>query len=145
MAGPAPHRVVPGAGGVVDGRARFREIFCEVLREHSPADAAASDCGEWLWQLDDERPAGPEPLPAPDLRPQVYLVTGAFSDCLGNEAKPFAGAIPALEAKGYRIATIVVSGRSGSTHNARQIAERLAGAPRGEEAPVVLIGYSAGW
>jgi len=144
MAGPAPHRAGPGAEGVFDGRARFRQIFCDVLREHSPADAAASDCGEWLWQVGDEGPAAPEPLPSPDLRPQVYLVTGAFSDCLGDEAKPFAGAIPVLEAKGYRISTIVVSGRSGSTHNARQIAERLAGAPPAEEAPVVLIGYSKG-
>jgi hypothetical protein len=144
LAGPAPHEAMRDEEGVVDGRARFREIFCGVLRAQSADTMPSPDCAEWLWRLDGETPAAPRPLPPADLRPQVYLVTGAFSDCLGDEAKPFHGAVPALEASGYRIATIVVSGRSGSAHNAGQIAERLASAPPGEEGPVVLIGYSKG-
>ncbi len=144
LSAPAPHAAMPAGAGIVDGRARFRQIFCEVLANGSAAGLPDPDCTEWLWRLDGETPAPSRRLPPADLRPQVYLVTGAFSDCLGDEAKPFHGAIPALEASGYRIATIVVSGRSGSEHNAGQIAERLAGAPPEEDGPVVLIGYSKG-
>jgi hypothetical protein len=71
-------------------------------------------------------------------------VSGAFSECLGDEALPFKRASEALARSGYRIATIVVGGRSGSEHNARQIADRLAHAPPDEAGPAVLIGYSKG-
>jgi len=144
LSGPAPHAALPADRGIVDGRARFRQIFCEVLRDHSPHGDPPSDCDGWLWRLDGEPAVEAWALPRPDLRPRVYLVTGAFSDCLGDEAKPYSGAIPDLVATGYRIETIVVSGRSGSAHNARQIAERLAGAPPEAAGPVVLIGYSKG-
>jgi pimeloyl-ACP methyl ester carboxylesterase len=71
-------------------------------------------------------------------------VSGAFSECLGEDALPFTGATEALVAAGYRIGTIVVGGRSGTAHNAGQIAERLGNPPAGEEGPVILVGYSTG-
>jgi hypothetical protein len=140
---PGPEAALDAGEPLVDGRSRFRDIFCALL----PRDSASGDppdCSGWLWRLDDEAPASPQPMPAPDRTPQVYLVTGAFSECLGDEARPFNGAVPLLTAAGYRISTIVVSGRSGPAHNARQIAERLSAPPAGEEGPVVLIGYSKG-
>lgn len=133
-----------GPLALTDGRAPFREIFCGVLSERGAAAGAGRDCSDWLWHLDDE-PVGPaRPLPDADLAPQVYLVSGAFSECLGEEARPFNRAVATLQDKGYRIATIVVSGRSGPEFNARQIAERLAHPAEGEEGPAVLIGYSKG-
>jgi hypothetical protein len=71
-------------------------------------------------------------------------VSGAFSECLGEEARPFGLAAARLRDRGYRIATIIVSGRSGVEFNARQIAERLAEPHPGEDGRVVLVGYSKG-
>jgi hypothetical protein len=141
---PAPHTELAGTRAVADGRARFRDIFCAVLEREHAGDVQQRPCSEWLWSLGGDPPAEHHPLPAPDLAPQVYLVTGAFSECLGDEARPFNDATTQLRAAGYRMSTIVVSGRSGSEYNAQQIAERLSRLLPGEEGPVVLVGYSKG-
>lgn len=143
-AAPGPQAGMPVGVVKTDGRARFRDIFCSVLEREPGYDGQDQDCSEYLWRLGDEVPAESRPPPDPDRSPQVYLVTGAFSECLGDEARPFNRAVATLAENGYRIATIVVSGRSGSEYNARQIAERLAARPQAEQGPVVLIGYSKG-
>jgi len=144
MSLPGPQATLPAGISIRDGRARFRDIFCGVLAQKPAADDQNRECSDWLWQLSDEPLIERQPLPDADRTPQIYLVTGAFSECLGEDATPFNGATTTLEDAGYRIATIVVSGRSGSEHNARQIAERLSAPPPGEEGPVVLIAYSKG-
>jgi hypothetical protein len=144
LSSPSPQSTLPAGTSTHDGRARFREIFCSVLDRHAARDGPERACSDWLWQLEDEPPAEIRPLPEPDLTPQVYLVSGAFGECLGDEARPFNGAARTLSAAGYRIAAIVVSGRSSSRNNARQIAERLEHAPPEESGPVVMIGYSKG-
>ena len=54
---------------------------------------------------------------------QVVFVTGAFSECFGESARPFARAVDELGGRGDRFDTIVVGGRSGDEHNAAQIFE----------------------
>lgn len=137
---PAPHTELAPASLVVDGRARFRQIFCGLLARRGGASADPTGCRRLLWRLDDEPVAALDPLPEPDPTLTVYLVPGAFSECLGEEAMPFRIAAESLAGSGYRISTIVVSGRSGPEHNARQIADAL----EGEPGPAVLIGYSKG-
>lgn len=144
MSLPGPQATLPAGISIRDGRARFRDIFCGVLAEKPAADDQNRECSDWLWQLSDEPPTERRPLPDADRAPQIYLVTGAFSECMGEDAAPFNGATDTLVDTGYRIASIVVSGRSGSEHNARQIADRLSASLPGEEGPVVLIGYSKG-
>ena len=141
---PAPHESLDAGAGLVDGRARFREIFCAVLERSPVFEPGARECSGWLWQLDDEPSGQPRALPGRVADMQVFLVTGAFSECVGEEARPFRDAAQRLSGQGYRISTIVVGGRSGSAHNAAQIAERLPPARKGEEGPVALIGYSKG-
>jgi hypothetical protein len=141
---PGPQLATAVEGPARDGRARFRDIFCGVLARGRPAGGEEQDCADWLWRLDDEPRTPPRPLPAPDRSRQVYLVTGAFSECLGDEARPFNSAATALAETGFRISMITVSGRSGSEYNAARIAARLSDPPPGEEGPVVLIGYSKG-
>ncbi len=144
LAAPPPHATMPDGSGIVDGRGRFRQIFCAILANGSSAGGPGPDCAKWLWRFDDELPAAPGPPARADDRFRFYLVTGALSDCLGEVGKPFSSAVPGLVEDGYRIATIVVSGRSGAEHNARQIAERLAETPPDQDERVVLIGYSKG-
>lgn len=141
---PGPHAALPAAGALVDGRARFRDIFCAVLERNPGPDGSRRPCSAWLWSLSDDPPVERRPLPDPDLTPSVFLVTGAFSECLGDDARPFNEAAAGLAEAGYRISTIVVSGRSGSEYNARQIAERLTTEMPGQDRPVVFIGYSKG-
>lgn len=141
---PGPHSDMSAQATLVDGRARFRDVFCGVLARQEGRDDRVPDCPGWLWKLGDEPAAAPRPLPQADRTVQVYLVSGAFSECLGEDARPFNRAAVSLARAGYRIATIVVSGRSGSEYNARQIADRLADPPEGEAGPAVLVGYSKG-
>lgn len=141
---PAPHVALPEAAAVADGRARFREIFCAVLDRHRVPDAGQRTCGEWLWQLGDEPAAAPRPLPAAASSLHVYMVSGAFNECLGEDAGLFGEASARLRDAGYRIESIIVSGRSGSERNAAQIAARLSAAPGEKPGPAVLIGYSKG-
>lgn len=144
IAMPGPQSLPTKYAPVIDGRARFREIFCAILQRHSSADSEPRECGEWLWNLDDEPELMRRPLPEPDRSSQVYLVSGAFSECLGDGGRPFKSAVQQLSERGYRIDTIVVGGRSSSEHNASQIAARLAAPQPEEPASVVLIGYSKG-
>ena len=49
-----------------------------------------------------------------------------------------------LRNSGVRVDTIVVGGRSGTEHNAREIAAHLAAWPVRPDVPLILIGYSKG-
>jgi pimeloyl-ACP methyl ester carboxylesterase len=103
-------------------------------------------CDRWLWRLSDEPAGGPD-RPVPQASPEhldVLLVTGAFSECVGEASRPYSAGAARLRAAGARVRTIVVGGRSGTGHNARQIAEALEASPIDGERKVILIGYSKG-
>lgn len=141
---PSPHLAAGAPQGIVEGRSGFRYLFCESLEEH-PEDAESPvPCDFWLHRLDDEPPEAAPGQPAVQSRLQVLLVTGAFSECFGEDARPFGSAIDPLRDRGYRIDTVVVGGRSGTAHNAREIAEYLEQWPVRPDVPLVLIGYSKG-
>jgi hypothetical protein len=133
IAGPSPHLSTDAPAGIVDGRARFREHFC----------AASDDCDRWLHRLPDE-PGAPAAVPVARAGLQVLFVTGAFSECFGESARPFATAITELEGGPDRFDTVVVGGRSGTEHNAAQIASYLEDHPADPDIPLVLVGYSKG-
>jgi dienelactone hydrolase len=92
----------------------------------------------------DDEPAGEAPRQAGAAPLQVLLVTGAFSECFGDDARPFGSAIGPLRDQGHRIETIVVGGRSGTAHNAAEISAFLQQWPVQPDVPLVLIGYSKG-
>jgi len=141
---PSPHLAADSPADVVDGRGGFRPLFCESLEAYPEEPGTPVPCDFWLHRLGDEPEAiaPPQPLPWPAM--QVLLVTGAFSECFGDEALPFGSALPDLRDSGISIDTIVVGGRSGTEHNAREIAEYLDMLPVRPEVPLVLIGYSKG-
>jgi dienelactone hydrolase len=141
---PSPHLTAHAPSGIVDGRSEFRRLFCESLEEH-PEDAGVPvSCDFWLHRLEDEPPAAVPGQAVVSSPLQVLLVTGAFSECFGEDARPFGSAIGPLRDQGYRIDTVVVGGRSGTAHNAREIAVYLAEWPVRTDMPLVLIGYSKG-
>jgi pimeloyl-ACP methyl ester carboxylesterase len=143
---------IEGAQPASDGRAEFRAAFCASLRADGIASQDDSSCDRWLWRLPGE-PVAPEQDGEPagsqtDLRAPigtaVFVVTGAFSECVGEEGRPFIAGIAKLRASGVRAETIVVSGRSGTSNNARQIAEAIERAQLPGDQDVLLIGYSKG-
>jgi len=141
---PSPHLALDAPAGIVDGRAEFRPLFCESLEEHPPETGPPVACNFWLPRLDDEPAAAELHRPAASIPMQVVLVSGAFSECFGKYARPFHAAVGPLRDQGHRVDTIIVGGRSGTEHNARQIADYLESWPVRPGMPLVLIGYSKG-
>jgi hypothetical protein len=143
---PVQVKTAADAPAMRDGRPAFRAAFCSMLREErlaSPDDVA---CDRWLWRLKDE-PAGNVgrvmPLANPE-RLEVVLVTGAFSECVGVAVRPYSAGAARLQAAGAKVRTVVVGGRSGTSHNARQIADALAASQIDDDRELILIGYSKG-
>jgi hypothetical protein len=140
--GPSPHLLADAPAGITDERARFRQHFCaEFDARRRPDDASA--CDDWLHRLADEMETTPASRPG-RKHLQALFVTGAFSECFGDSARPFAAATAALAGSGDDFGTIVVGGRSGTEHNALQIAKFIETWPVDAEKPLVLFGYSKG-
>lgn len=141
---PSPHLAADAPPGIVDGRGEFRPLFCAALAQFPGDPESPVSCDFWLHRIADEAAAASPPNP-PSVAPlQVLLVTGAFSECFGEETRPFGAAVGPLRDSGVRIDTIVVGGRSGTEHNARQIADFLEGWVVQPDVPLVLVGYSKG-
>lgn len=140
---PYPGESLPLAS---DGRARYRQIFCEMAVPPAESKARAVPCDDLLWRLQDERaPATDSPsLPALAKRLQIFVVSGAFSDCREPATVPFEDAIARLSAQGVRIRPVMVSGRSSAARNARQIADAIASTAIANDERMVLVGYSKG-
>jgi hypothetical protein len=136
----------PGGPPIVDGRARFRAVFCDELAAN-PQAAAGRTCDRWLWHMPDE-PALPAVTTAPsgpaESAASVIVVPGAFSECYGDDTQPFADGDERLTSRGFDIHRIVVSGRSGTDNNARQIAAALAKLDLPAGRRVMMVGFSKG-
>jgi NAD(P)-dependent dehydrogenase (short-subunit alcohol dehydrogenase family) len=121
-------------------------VLCPLLRSEGIASGDDASCERWLWRLPGE------PVPVPELavdlpEPQrlvVFLVTGAFSECVGDTSRPFSAGAARLRAAGARVETLVVGGRSGPAHNARQIAAAVEAAGLRDDDVVIVLGYSKG-
>lgn len=131
---------------VLDGRGRFREIFCAIAARDGAAPQGDAGCETLLWHLADEPAPGRQPRPLPPIDPglRFFLVTGALTDCFGADALPYRAAVRQLAGQGITVGTIRVSGRSSASHNARQIAGVLAAASLEQHQRTVLMGYSKG-
>jgi pimeloyl-ACP methyl ester carboxylesterase len=143
---PAQILTYPAAPPMTDQRPRFREIFCGLINENSEAQKRQIECEDYLWYLHDEKQGArlKKSLPAHDGSLRVILVTGAFAECFPKMGKPYQDAAARLVKFGYRIDTIVVSGRSSSSHNAAMIAEAVNGLELKPTERLVLLGYSKG-
>jgi len=129
-----------------DGRARFREIFCSLAAPGGEPPSGEMSCNSLLWRLADEPVPGDPPASLPTLaaRLHIFVVSGAFGDCRKLDTVPYGDGIERLAAQGVAIQAVMVSGRSGVVHNARQIADAVEAAHVPEGDHIVLIGYSKG-
>lgn len=137
---------IAGAPGIIDGRAGFRALFCDSMRAAGLVTDPEAQCTRWLWRLPDEqdrRPMNTASEAAAGV-PAIFIFTGAFSECVGEGARPFITGAARVRASGARIETIVLSGRSGTAGNARQIADALERASVPDAQDLILIGYSKG-
>ena len=126
----------------LDGRIRYREILCRLVE----AKETASKCDNLLWRLQDELPASipAKRLPSLSAGLRIFVVSGAFSDCRVPAMVPFEEEIARLAAHGTKITPVMVNGRSGTSHNAQQIADALHSAGLKPAERIVLVGYSKG-
>lgn len=143
---PVRFKTTEGAPAVVDRRSAFRAVFCDELRREGLASGSDASCGRWLWRLPDEPDSRLDDVGS-TLRPEdlaLFIVTGAFSECVGDAARPFIVGSDRLRADGAYVETIVVSGRSGTASNARQIAAAIERAQVPRERQLIVVGYSKG-
>lgn len=143
---PVRFRSTDGAPAVDDRRAEFRAVFCDELRREGVATGDDASCGRWLWRLPDERDTGDDQIRS-GLSPQelaLFIVTGAFSECVGDDARPYIVGADRLRADGAIVETLMVSGRSGTASNARQIAAAIERAQVPAERRIIVVGYSKG-
>jgi hypothetical protein len=143
---PAQTLTYAGAPPISDERPRYREIFCGLISENSEAQHRQIKCEEYLWRLRDEQRDDrlSQPLPVHDTSLRIILVPGAFAECFPKMGKPYQAAAARLRKLGYRIDTIVVSGRSSSKYNASIIAKFVDGLDLGTAERLILLGYSKG-
>ena len=124
----------------------FERFFFGLINRNSEAQQRQIKCEDYLWRLNDEQQGDrlSQPLPRHDPILRIILVTGAFAECFPKKGKPYQDAAARLEKLGYRIDTIVVSGRSSSSYNAAMIAETVDGFEFKATERLILLGYSKG-
>ena len=132
---------------VRDERARFREIFCEVLDTRGPVLPDYRPCDEALAQIGTE-PAGTGKRVGlgPSRRQLVAVfVPGVGWDCFAEWLDSDGSETAHVRQFGYDHVILEVGGLSGTATNARRIRDAIMQMPeRGEEPYLVLIGYSKG-
>lgn len=143
---PAQTMRVVGTADPLDGRRRFREIFCILLARENGFETGPLGCEKQLHRLVDEEPVADPPAwpPAHDTRYRVLIVPGLFGECLADIATPFVVASARLRRLGYRVDPLIVSGRSSADHNADQIAESIGSMDLDPDDRLLLIGHSKG-
>jgi hypothetical protein len=142
-----PLVLAPAAqAGVVDKRARFREIYCAVLEaRHGLPDHRR--CEEALTRVGEEPAGTGRPV---DLGPSsrglvAAVVPGVGFDCVEKWLESSGTGAEHVRQYGYNQVMVKVDALSGTANNARQIRDALLAIPAEPGPPrLVLIGYSKG-
>jgi hypothetical protein len=142
-----PLVLVPAVqAGVIDERARFREIYCAVLEARTGLPDYRR-CEEALTRVGEEPPGTGQPVDlAPSRRRLVAaIVLGLGFDCIEEWLEPTGSVAEHLRRYGYDQVLLKVDALSSTANNARQIRDAiLTMAVESGPARLVLIGYSKG-
>jgi len=142
-----PIVLVPSTrAGIVDQRARFREIFCALSDDHGGGLPDHRPCEKALHRLAGEAPPSGAAvnLDAARLDLRLVIVPGLAAECFGELAQPLRFAARHVESLGYEVSWIDVDGLSSSTRNAAEIRDAIVAMEELPDRPIVLLGYSKG-
>lgn len=143
---PAAVLQVAGAPPVIDGRTRFRGIFCQLLAASPEFKEDEGACDTFLMRLSDEQeqecPDRPPPGQIPRYR--VLIVPGFLNECFAHIALPFENDMEILNRRGFKIEEIIVGGRSSSDANAVYLADVIEQMELESDEKIILVGHSKG-
>ncbi len=143
----APSILAPvNRAGIVDGRARFREIFRAVLAARSPKSGTGKpfDDAATLWRLSGESSGTGKPvsLARPNADYRIVIVPGLLAECVSQISTVFGDARKRLDNIGYTVDYLQTKGRRSSGHNAtliRNEAMKMAGGKK-----IIFVTHSKG-
>ena len=133
--------------GVTDGRGRFTEIFCAVLKEHGADLPDNRSCEEALSHVASPPPGTGKPVDLGQSRRQLAarVVPGIGYSCFVEWLQAPTTPRDHLAKFGYDMQMVDVDALSGTAKNASQVRDAIMAMPKPAGPPnVVLFGYSKG-